>query len=60
MTMGQGISLAHFVSTYLPLQEAMKGPNLEERLKELKRLREQDLITPEEYYEKRAELLKEF
>jgi hypothetical protein len=33
-------------------------PSLESRLRELQELRAQQLITPEEYYEKRAELLK--
>jgi hypothetical protein len=32
--------------------------SLEERLKELRDLREKNLITPEEYYDKRSELLK--
>lgn len=34
-------------------------PSLETRLRELKDLREKNLITPEEYYEKRSDLLKE-
>src|SRR5262245_35378709 len=33
-------------------------PSLETRLRELQELRAKQLITPEEYYEKRAELLK--
>jgi len=33
-------------------------PSLETRLRELKGLREKHLITPDEYYQKRAELLK--
>jgi hypothetical protein len=41
-----------------PTQATAKGPSLEERLKELKDLREKNLITSEEYYEKRNELLK--
>ena len=36
------------------------GKILEGRLKELRRLREQNLITPEEYDDKRSELLEEF
>jgi len=34
------------------------GPTLEQKLTELKTLREKNLITPEEYYDKRSELLK--
>jgi hypothetical protein len=37
---------------------AAPAPNLESRLQELKTLREKGLITSEEYYEKRSEILK--
>lgn len=43
--------------TATPSVEAKKKP-LEERLRELKELREKNLITPDEYYQKRSEMLK--
>ena len=51
----------HFIEMPSPATPvAVVGPSLEDRLEELKDLREKNLITPEEYYEKRNQMLKEF
>ena len=44
----------------LKTQETQTPPDLEEKLTTLKRLRDQGLITEEDYQEKKKELLKEF
>ena len=43
-----------------PVQEKVPSATVEERLRELKRFREQDLITEEEYSRQKQELLKAF
>jgi hypothetical protein len=49
-----------FVEPQAPQAVSPSSPTLEQKLTELKSLREKGLITSEEYYEKRSELLKEF
>lgn len=49
-----------FVEPQVPQAVSPSSPTLEQKLTELKSLREKGLITSEEYYEKRSELLKEF
>lgn len=48
----------HFIEPQPASALTAPAPTLEQKLTELKSLREKNLITPEEYYEKRSELLK--
>ena len=48
----------HFPEPPSPPAPVAPAPSLEQKLIELKSLREKNLITPEEYHEKRSELLK--
>jgi hypothetical protein len=50
----------HFVEQAPTPAPAPQTSTLEQKFTELKNLREKNLITPEEYYEKRSKLLEEF
>jgi len=48
----------HFIEPQPVAAPVAPSPTLEHKLTELKNLREKNLITPDEYYDKRSELLK--
>lgn len=50
----------HFTESQPTPAATTQGPNLEQKLTELKSLREKGLVTPDEYYEKRGKLLEGF